>query len=284
MVQEYIYSPHYDFYIDFAKRPRGYDMRSFHFHKKYEIYYEVEGTRRYFIENSTYIVNPGNLVLIGQDSVHKTGSVEDMAHARYVLNFNPDYLAPLAATLPGVDLLACFAAGEHVLQIAPGRQKTVESLLARLWEGRDSDAPRDIALRKLWLAELLLTLGHFAADGATVRPRQVRNTTIEGVQSYISTRYAQPLTLGSIAAQFYISEQYLSRLFKKTTGLSVVEYITSIRLTAAKNLLENSPMRVAEVGEAVGFGTTTHFSRAFKESTGLPPQQYRKLYNRAVSP
>ena len=49
MVSEYTYSPHVDFYIDMINRENGYDMSGFHIHHKYEIYYEVEGTRRYFI-------------------------------------------------------------------------------------------------------------------------------------------------------------------------------------------------------------------------------------------
>ena len=52
MVKEYTYSPHVDFYIDMIDREHSYDMGSFHTHHKYELYYEVEGARRYFIEDS----------------------------------------------------------------------------------------------------------------------------------------------------------------------------------------------------------------------------------------
>lgn len=75
MVKEYTYSPHVDFYIDMIDREHSYDMGSFHTHHKYELYYEVEGARRYFIEDSAYIVNAGNVILIGENQIHKTGSV-----------------------------------------------------------------------------------------------------------------------------------------------------------------------------------------------------------------
>lgn len=52
MVSEYVYSPHVDFFIDRVDRDSGYEMASFHIHHKYEIYYEIEGSRRYFIEGS----------------------------------------------------------------------------------------------------------------------------------------------------------------------------------------------------------------------------------------
>ena len=56
MVSEYVYSPHVDFFIDRVDRDTGYEMASFHIHHKYEIYYEIEGSRRYFIEDAAYIV------------------------------------------------------------------------------------------------------------------------------------------------------------------------------------------------------------------------------------
>ena len=69
MVKEYTYSPHVDFYIDMIDREHSYDMGSFHTHHKYELYYEVEGARRYFIEDSAYIVNAGNVILIGENQI-----------------------------------------------------------------------------------------------------------------------------------------------------------------------------------------------------------------------
>lgn len=279
MVTEYIYSPHFDFFVNFAKRTYGYDMKSFHFHKKYEIYYAVDGSRRYFIDNNTYIVNAGNIVLIGPDSMHKTGSIENMPHSRYVLNFNAEYLHEFNNIFSNLEICSCFNHGIHVLQVSPTKQQIVETLMNQMWKTNSSNVPKDVALRKLRLSEMLIILDEYVKEAKNGYHGKVTNPIIEKVQSYISIHYTEPLTLSAIAKEFYISDHYLSRLFKKTTGLSVVEYINSIRLTAAKNLLENSPMLISRVGESVGFGTTTHFSRAFKESAGLSPQQYRKIYN-----
>lgn len=281
MVKEYVYSPHYDFFIDKASRGAGYEMRTFHFHKKYEIYYEIEGPRRYYIEDAAYLINAGNIVLIGQDSVHKTGSVEDMPHSRYVLNFNAEYLAEIAACFPQADLLACFESGLHVLQVSPKKQHVVEQLLARMWETHDDTQPEAVALRKLQLAELLLTLAAYTQQAKQEHAEQgkISHKTIDKIQAYISANYTSDLTLSHIASQFYLSPHYLSRLFKKTTGLSLIEYINSVRLMAAKNLLEHSSLKISQIGEQTGFTTTTHFSRIFKQGTGLAPQQYRKLYN-----
>ena len=100
MVKEYTYSPHVDFYIDMIDREHSYDMGSFHTHHKYELYYEVEGARRYFIEDSAYIVNAGNVILIGENQIHKTGSVGD-GHQPHCVQFQPRVSAGDQRGFPG---------------------------------------------------------------------------------------------------------------------------------------------------------------------------------------
>jgi two-component system response regulator YesN len=153
-------------------------------------------------------------------------------------------------------------------------------MMAKLWESRDCETPSGIGQRKLVLSEMLLSLGDYIKEQRDSGQGKMIDKTIEAAQTYIATHFAKQLSLDEIAGQVYVSKHYLSRLFKRRTGLGVVEYINSIRLTAAKGMLETSPMKIASVSEACGYGTTTHFSRLFKEATGFSPQQYRKIYNK----
>lgn len=278
-MKEWVYSPHYDFFIDWTRRSVGYDMRTFHVHKKYELYYQVDGTRRYFINDSAYLVNAGYLVLIGPDEVHKTGSVENAAHTRYVVNFGREYFAPMAGAMPAVNLFAGFETGVHVLNV-PSRARTqFEWLLAQVYQSREDRSDTAAALRLVQMTQLMLMTGQFAAEART-EPDKARivNHTVEELQRYVASHYKEDLSLTSIAGHFYMSPFYVSRLFKRTTDLSLVEYINSVRVLAAKRLLETTALHIPEVAEAAGFSTTAHFSRVFKESTGLAPQQYRKFY------
>ena len=67
---------------------------------------------------------------------------------------------------------------------------------------------------------------------------RVTNRIVSQIQGYIAEHYAEKLTLTSIANQFYISPYYLSRLFKKTINLSLIEYINGVRIKAAQNMIE----------------------------------------------
>lgn len=286
MVSEYTYSPHVDFFIEKIDRTTGYDMPTFHIHHKYEIYYEIEGTRRYFIEDAAYIVNAGSVVLIGENQIHKTGSVGDGPSSRIVVNFSNEYLQEIAAAFPEVDLCS-FLSDEHshlLSNITVKQQNYIHMILQSMLQLQDmEDTPDHVALRKLLLTSLLLQLKEMCRvqreqGGESGR---VTNRIVDQIQAYIAEHYAEKLTLTGIASQFYISPYYLSRLFKKSINLSLIEYINGVRIKAAQSLIEKTNDSISDVAEKTGFMTTAHFRRVFKDATGLSPQQYRQYYKRA---
>ena len=284
MVSEYVYSPHVDFFIDRADDVVGVEMPSFHIHYKFEIYYEIEGSRRYFIEDSTYVVNAGSVVLIGENQIHKTASLGDTPSSRIVLNFSREYLERVAQAFPTVDFFAFLSEERnHLLTgLTVKQQNQIYGLLQQLLAMEDETSAAADALRRLLLGTLLLELKEHCRrqQEQTAENGRVSNHTVDQIQAYIAEHYAEKLTLTGIANQFYISPYYLSRMFKKSINLSLIEYINGVRIKAAQSLIERSSDSIAEIAAKTGFMTTAHFRRVFKDATGLSPQQYRQYYKR----
>ena len=68
------------------------------------------------------------------------------------------------------------------------------------------------------------------------------------------------------------------RCFKRYMGMTPLQYVTSIRITKAKDLLKNTAFTIQEVGRLVGYENPLYFSRIFKKQTGHSPSEYRKEY------
>ena len=171
MVSEYVYSPHVDFFIDRVDRDTGYEMASFHIHHKYEIYYEIEGSRRYFIEDAAYIVNAGSVVLIGENQIHKTAALGDGASSRIVVNFSREYLDKITDLFPEVDFFS-FLSEEHnhLLSTITVKQQNIKA--AQIMIEKSNESISDIAEKTGFM-----TTAHFRRvfkDATGLSPQQYR--------------------------------------------------------------------------------------------------------------
>ena len=79
-----------------------------------------------------------------------------------------------------------------------------------------------------------------------------------------------------VAQRSGYNEKYFCTLFKKRFDVSYSDYLTGLRIAAARELLEKTNMRMYEVCDAVGYNSVEHFLRTFKRATGQTPLQYRK--------
>lgn len=101
---------------------------------------------------------------------------------------------------------------------------------------------------------------------------------IQDAINYIQNHLSENITLKSIALYAHVNDSYLSRTFKKECGYSITEYITTLRIEKAKELLTNSNVLTYEVSEQIGISDPSYFSLLFKKHTGLTPKEYRNQF------
>lgn len=105
---------------------------------------------------------------------------------------------------------------------------------------------------------------------------------IRKIMHYVYENLHRDITREDIAAHVYLNSAYLSRLFKRETGQSLSEYILTAKLNRAKTLLTGSNVKVGAISEMVGFIHFPYFTKIFKKNVGVPPQQYRKKYQKSM--
>lgn len=94
--------------------------------------------------------------------------------------------------------------------------------------------------------------------------------------NFIEEHLCESITIDMIADALGFSATYLSHTFKKETGQTILTYIQNEKMSAAKLMLENTQMSIAQIMEYLGYTSQSYFSRNFKNYTGLAPGQYRK--------
>jgi AraC-like DNA-binding protein/ligand-binding sensor protein len=99
---------------------------------------------------------------------------------------------------------------------------------------------------------------------------------IARAKSYIAEHQSDDLSLGRVAKAVNASSFYFCKLFKKSTGINFIDYVSRRRIDKAKNFLLNPDCLISDIAFEVGFQSLTHFNRVFKKMTGVSPSQYRK--------
>lgn len=266
-------------FVERVSREGYFQMDVQHFHAYYEIYYLHAGQRLYFIEDRTYRIVPGDLVLIGKGVMHKTLDAGEPRHERSVIHIDDNNLDAYANGSQELRelLLRPFAAASPVLRLSGSDRTELERLMAALSREAEEQTDGCELLIRGRIAELLVLAARTASRelAAPFEPLSPVHAKMTEVVRHINSSYAEPLTLAELAERFYLSPWYLSRVFKEATGFTLSEYTNLTRVREAQRLLRESKLGVTEISSLVGFDNFSHFGKTFKRIAGMSPRQYR---------
>ena len=110
--------------------------------------------------------------------------------------------------------------------------------------------------------------------------KRIRRDAVRRAIELMEKNYDRPLMIGEIAAQLYLSEEHVIRMFKKETGLTPHRYIRQLRINRACIYLEQSDMSIAQIAQSVGYQSVSSFVAQFRHSCGVTPGEYRRGHRR----
>ena len=144
--------------------------------------------------------------------------------------------------------------------------------------GSPKDDQEDMAF--LDEAETIAALGAYVRDRIrrmlTQSREQKQNYAVKTVCAYIRKHMQEPdLSTGILAEHVYLTPAYLSGLFKRTMGITLMQYITEVRMERARELLADPQMKLYQVANEVGYMDPKYFSRQFKKTVSMTPTEYR---------
>lgn len=254
-------------------------MAESHIHDYYEIYYLASGKRRYFINHTLYDIDCGDIILVNKGDIHRTQVVESgQRYTRYLIHFSQELIDKVSPIIPADELLKCFETKK--IHIAAQSMHNFNSLLRKLETECKSDDEYNKQLTLIHFMELMIDINksslqknlRFTDDLTEYEDR------IQTVCRYICNYYNRQINLDEIAKIAFMSPTYFSKKFKKVTGFGFNEYLNSVRVKMAINMLLETRYSITEIAMYCGYQDSNYFGDVFKKITGMSPSAYRKQH------
>lgn len=232
-----------------------------------DITYITKGSAEYTVNAKTYTVSAGDLLYIPKGSVRSAAVIPDDLMECYVINGQVLNLSGMEMELP---FPIVSRIGIHQDIICLYRDLNADWLL------RDPGYKMKVRAICMMIFQRYFQLIIYKNDTGTVDKR------IKRVLRYIIDHYFEPLTVQGMADLVGLSAVYFGNFFQQETGMSFRQYLTSIRLNHAEDMLHSGEYNVNEVSAACGFSDIFYFSKVFKESRGIPPSQVIRCGRKAI--
>ncbi len=117
-----------------------------------------------------------------------------------------------------------------------------------------------------------------SASVITHNGNSLRDFYIKEALAYIEQNFQNPITIEELAASCGLNRSYFGKIFHESIGKSPQEFLISYRMSKAAALLKLTSLSIADIGNAVGYENQLHFSRAFKNTYGISPRQWRNKH------
>ena len=272
-----------DFRISYSEPRIDQPTSIHHHHDSFEIVLFINADLRIFIKDYEYKIRNWDLFFINEYDIHYIMYNATSNYARYVIHFKRDYALPVLKALSMEGILDQLASARYKKTRPNLKDRTeILALFEAIYkatgyghEPYDEDSRARVLSN---LALLLIRLKELLESGEPSDALTKNDVFIQNVIKYIDENYMKPISLTELSRSLYTDKYYLCHLFRKKTGLTVMEYVQHRRVIEAQKLLKDTDRDIISVYYECGFNNVQHFYRVFKKISKVTPQQYRKLY------
>lgn len=250
-----------------------------HSHDYYEFYFFLEGDVSIVIEDVTYPLKYGDMVLIPpQVAHHRIIHDTSRPYRRFVFWIGREYLARLMEESPAYGYLMQKAQVEK-RYLFPNDVITfhaIEFQIFTLIEETKFERFGRKARIPLCINALLLQLNRIVYEREHPKSVKERQELCQSVIYYIEEHLEEELSLEHLSGQFFVSKYHIAHTFKNQMGLSVHQYILKKRMQASREAILSGES-ISTVYLKYGFKDYSSFYRAFKKEYGMSPKEYRSV-------
>ena len=248
--------------------------RGTHFHDEIEIVYVDKGELSVEVQNETFNLTTGQIVLISSKVIHKIIPFKLGSVFTYIqLNINEymkdDIHTPLIFNFTQSDSISAY-----VKERDQGELWNITSKLLDEYKNKDTAYYEYIYAYIHMLIAYMTRQGLFNTYDKTIRQKIFR---LMPAIEYANNNFPYKLKIDDIASQINVTKYHFCKLFKDATGQSFSAYINYVRIIKAEELLLSSDKTISEIAFSCGFNSVQYFNRIFVNRYGYSPFKYKKL-------
>jgi AraC-like DNA-binding protein len=254
-------------------------------HTYLELFIPLSRECRLQIGGAVVTLGSGDVLVMDHLKLHAVSGFPGSKAEAIVIRFLPELVRGFATADADHLLLLpfyCQEEGEpHVLRVGAPAASAVHVALAQVLTAaaEAETSPYGQTGARAYFLEVLHHLARHFRAAETLREvfarQRVKTNRLRKLFEHVERHYATRLSLPEAAALAGLSRPQFHAVFKKATGMTLVDYLTQVRLTHAVRLLRETDRSIAEIATQVGFADQSYFDRRFRRRFGQTPRQYR---------
>lgn len=249
----------------------------------YEIYYYLGDNSNYSMGTTNFMLEKNNLLLIDNSVSHKPTLSGNSEYERVLIRFGNDILNTISDKEIIEKIIGLFDSQNKIELSNNFQQANIHSLIFKIVSNYYSQSKYGNLFAKLSLAELCLHLVEYTENLKTpysseLISKKKSESNVDEILNYINDNFSSKITLDSLVEMFYVNKYYLCHIFKNETGISIINYVNSKRLSEAEKLLKFSDLSITEICYKIGFNSINHFLKLFKNTYSATPKKYRDSF------
>ena len=253
---------------------------SYHYHECFEVLMVLEGSGVFYLNGAEYPLEPGTVCLVHSNDIHNAIRQNTDYYERAFVHVTESFL--IEHSTPSTRLTDCFKdhRGRPQSRVIRCNPNDLRAYVADLDDTQRSQYGGDL-LHTLSLLKLMVAMNRLTRDSqrdnreaSAVDQRSITlPPLVSDTMAYISTHLDSDLSLTTLARHASVSAPYLSREFRRHTGMKLHDYITTKRLLRSKDLLRLKGSS-QQVYRQCGFSSYSQYLRCFKQEFGMSPRDY----------
>ena len=257
---------------------------------KYYIRLIHKGERKIIIDNETHNLKAGSILLINPGQPHCIETNVDKEIETYTMILTESFIKQFLTTfkekdkrlleVTDLDLIDTIEFQHQHITNQPEIGYLIKKSIVENSEIYASGFARELFIQEILFYLLsiefkeYLQLKNYENESLTIR--EEIKSRIEVVIEFLHSKYNEKVSLKECAKIANMSEAHFRKLFKKITGVSPYQYLVTIRLDKAKDMIKYSKKSITEIAFDLGYPSIASFTKAFRNYTGVPPSEFRQ--------